>query len=486
MRLVEKALTFDDVLLLPAHSAVLPRDADLGTRLTRSITLNIPLVSAAMDTVTEARLAIALAQEGGIGIVHKNMPVEAQASQVANVKRFESGVVKEPITIPPDMTVREVFNLIRRYKISGLPVVEGSKVVGIVTNRDLRFETNLDQPIKNIMTLKDRLVTVNEGTTREEAMALLHKHRLERVLVVNADFELRGLITVKDIIKTSEHPNACKDEQGRLRVGAAIGVGEGSDERAEALAEAGVDVIVVDTAHGHSQSVLDRVAWVKRRFPQIQVIGGNIGTGDAARALVERGADAVKVGIGPGSICTTRMVAGVGVPQITAIKNVADALAETDIPLIADGGIRYSGDIAKAIAAGAHSVMLGGLFAGTEESPGEIELYQGRSYKTYRGMGSLSAMQQGSSDRYFQQTDGDSKKLVPEGVEGRVPFKGSVVAVIHQLIGGLRSGMGYVGCSTIDEMRIKAEFIEITSAGMRESHVHNVQITKEAPNYHVE
>ncbi|HET7061021.1 MAG TPA: IMP dehydrogenase [Nitrosospira sp.] len=486
MRLVEKALTFDDVLLLPAHSAVLPRDADLRTRLTRSITLNVPLVSAAMDTVTEARLAIALAQEGGIGIVHKNMPVEAQASQVANVKRFESGVVKEPITIPPDMTVREVFNLIRRYKISGLPVVEGSKVVGIVTNRDLRFETNLDQPIKNIMTLKDRLVTVNEGTTREEAMALLHKHRLERVLVVNADFELRGLITVKDIIKTSEHPNACKDEQGRLRVGAAIGVGEGTDERAEALAEAGVDVIVVDTAHGHSQSVLDRVAWVKKRFPQIQVIGGNIGTAAAAKALVEQGADAVKVGIGPGSICTTRMVAGVGVPQVTAIKNVADALAETGIPLIADGGIRYSGDIAKAIAAGAHSVMLGGLFAGTEESPGEIELYQGRSYKTYRGMGSLSAMQQGSSDRYFQQTEGDSKKLVPEGVEGRVPFKGSVVAVIHQLIGGLRSGMGYVGCSTIDEMRAKAEFIEITSAGMRESHVHNVQITKEAPNYHVE
>jgi IMP dehydrogenase len=486
MRLVEKALTFDDVLLLPAHSAVLPRDANLGTRLTRSITLNIPLVSAAMDTVTEARLAIALAQEGGIGIVHKNMPVEAQASQVANVKRFESGVVKEPITIPPDMTVREVLNLIRRYRISGLPVVDGSKVVGIVTNRDLRFETNLDQPIKNIMTLKDRLVTVNEGTTREEAMALLHKHRLERVLVVNADFELRGLITVKDIIKTSEHPNACKDEQGRLRVGAAIGVGEGSDERAEALAEAGVDVIVVDTAHGHSQSVLDRVAWVKKRFPQIQVIGGNIGTSAAARALVEQGADAVKVGIGPGSICTTRMVAGVGVPQITAIKNVADALAETGIPLIADGGIRYSGDIAKAIAAGAHSVMLGGLFAGTEESPGEIELYQGRSYKTYRGMGSLSAMQQGSSDRYFQQAEGDSKKLVPEGVEGRVPFKGSVVAVIHQLIGGLRSGMGYVGCSTINEMRTKAEFIEITSAGMRESHVHNVQITKEAPNYHVD
>ncbi len=486
MRLVEKALTFDDVLLLPAHSGVLPRNVNLATRLTRKITLNIPLVSAAMDTVTEARLAIALAQEGGIGIVHKNMPVEFQAAQVASVKRFESGVVKEPITIPPEMTVREVLNLIRTYKISGLPVVEGSKVVGIVTNRDLRFETNLDQPIKNIMTLKDRLVTVSEGATREEAMALLHRYRLERVLVVNSDFELRGLITVKDIIKTSEHPNACKDEQGRLRVGAAIGVGEGSDERAEALVEAGVDVIVVDTAHGHSQSVLDRVGWVRKRFPNVQVIGGNIATAAAARALVDQGADAVKVGIGPGSICTTRMVAGVGVPQITAIKNVSDALAGTGVPLIADGGVRYSGDIAKAIAAGATSVMLGGLFAGTEESPGEIELFQGRSYKTYRGMGSLSAMQQGSSDRYFQQPESDTKKLVPEGVEGRVPFKGSVIAVIHQLIGGLRSGMGYLGCETIDDMHAKAEFIEITSAGIRESHVHNVQITKEAPNYHVE
>ena len=486
MRLVEKALTFDDVLLLPAHSVVLPRNVNLTTRLTRAISLNIPLVSAAMDTVTEARLAIALAQEGGIGIIHKNMPAESQAAHVAKVKRFESGVVKEPITIPPDMTVREVLNLIHKYKISGLPVVEGSKVVGIVTNRDLRFETNLDQSIKNIMTLKERLVTVREGTTREEAMALLHKHRLERVLVVNSDFELRGLITVKDIIKTSEHPNACKDDLGRLRVGAAIGVGEGSEERAESLAEAGVDVIVVDTAHGHSQSVLDRVEWVKKRFPDIQVIGGNIATAAAARALVDHGADGVKVGIGPGSICTTRIVAGVGVPQITAIKNVSDALQNTGVPLIADGGIRYSGDIAKAIAAGANSVMLGGLFAGTEESPGEIELFQGRSYKTYRGMGSLSAMQQGSSDRYFQQAEQDAEKLVPEGVEGRVPFKGSVIAVIHQLIGGVRSGMGYLGCGTIDEMHTKAEFIEITSAGIRESHVHNVQITKEAPNYHVE
>jgi len=486
MRLVQKALTFDDVLLLPAHSVVLPRDVKLATKLTRNISLNIPLVSAAMDTVTESRLAIALAQEGGIGIIHKNMPTESQAAHVAKVKRFESGVVKDPITIPPSMTVREVLNLTRQYKISGLPVVEGSRVVGIVTNRDLRFETNLDQPIRNIMTPKERLVTVKEGTSREEAMALLHQHRLERVLVVNADFELCGLITVKDIIKTSEHPNACKDELGRLRAGAAIGVGEGSDERAEALAEAGVDVIIVDTAHGHSQGVLERVQWVKKRFPHIQVIGGNIATAAAARALVDHGADGVKVGIGPGSICTTRIVAGVGVPQITAIENVSAALNGTGVPMIADGGIRYSGDIAKAIAAGANSVMLGGLFAGTEESPGDIELFQGRSYKIYRGMGSLSAMQQGSSDRYFQQAEPDAEKLVPEGVEGRVPFKGSVIAVIHQLIGGVRSGMGYLGCGTIDEMHSKAEFVEITSAGIRESHVHNVQITKEAPNYHVE
>jgi IMP dehydrogenase len=486
MRLVQKALTFDDVLLLPAHSVVLPRDVKLATKLTRSISLNIPLVSAAMDTVTESRLAIVLAQEGGIGIIHKNMPTESQAAHVTKVKRFESGVVKDPITIPPSMTVREVLNLTRHHKISGLPVVEGSRVVGIVTNRDLRFETNLDQPIRDIMTPKDRLVTVKEGTSREDAMALLHQHRLERVLVVNSSFELCGLITVKDIIKTSEHPNACKDDLGRLRVGAAIGVGEGSDERAEALAEAGVDVLVVDTAHGHSQSVLERVQWVKKRFPHIQVIGGNIATAAAAKALVDHGADGVKVGIGPGSICTTRIVAGVGVPQITAIQNVADALSGTGVPMIADGGIRYSGDIAKAIAAGANSVMLGGLFAGTEESPGDIELFQGRSYKTYRGMGSLSAMQQGSSDRYFQQAERDAEKLVPEGVEGRVPFKGSVIAVIHQLVGGVRSGMGYLGCGTIDEMHNKAEFVEITSAGIRESHVHNVQITKEAPNYHVE
>jgi IMP dehydrogenase len=486
MRLAQKALTFDDVLLLPAHSVVLPRNVDLSTQLTRTISLNIPLVSAAMDTVTEARLAIALAQEGGIGIIHKNMPAELQASHVAKVKRFESGIVKDPITIPPQMTVREVLSLTRKHKISGLPVVEGPTVVGIVTNRDLRFETNLDQPIKNIMVPKNRLITVKEGTTREEAMALLHKHRLERVLVVNDDFELRGLITVKDITKTSEHPDACKDEQGRLRVGAAIGVGEGGDERAEKLADAGVDVIVIDTAHGHTQGVLDQILWVKKRLPHVQVIAGNIATAAAAKALADHGADGVKVGIGPGSICTTRIVAGVGVPQITAIENVSSALNGTGIPTIADGGIRYSGDVAKAIAAGANTVMLGGLLAGTEESPGDIELFQGRSYKTYRGMGSLSAMQQGSSDRYFQDNEKNADKLVPEGVEGRVPFKGSVIAVIHQLIGGVRSGMGYLGCETINEMHKKAEFVEITSAGIRESHVHNVQITKEAPNYHVE
>lgn len=486
MRLVHKALTFDDVLLLPAHSVVLPRNVNLSTQLTRTISLNIPLVSAAMDTVTEAMLAITLAQEGGIGIIHKNMSAESQAVHVAKVKRFESGIVKDPITIPPHMTVREVLNLTRQHKISGLPVVEGSMVVGIVTNRDLRFETNLGQPIKNIMVPKDRLVTVKEGTTRKEAMALLHKYRLERVLVVNANFELRGLITVKDITKTSEHPDACKDDLGRLRVGAAIGVGEGSDERAEALAEAGVDVIVIDTAHGHTQGVLDQILWIKKHLPHIQVIGGNIATAAAAKALADHGADGVKVGIGPGSICTTRIVAGVGVPQITAIQNVSTALNGTGIPMIADGGIRYSGDVTKAIAAGANSVMLGGLFAGTEESPGEIELFQGRSYKTYRGMGSLSAMQQGSSDRYFQDTEQNADKLVPEGVEGRVPFKGSMISVIHQLMGGIRSGMGYLGCETIDAIHTKAEFVEITSAGIRESHVHNVQITKESPNYHVE
>ncbi len=486
MQLIQKALTFDDVLLIPAHSSVLPRDVSLATQLTRTISLHIPLASAAMDTVTEAQLAIAIAQEGGIGILHKNMSIEQQAAQVAKVKRFESGVVKDPITIPQNMTVREVLDVIRTHHISGLPVVNGKKVVGIVTNRDLRFETNLDQPVKNIMTPKKRLVTVSENTSREEAINLLHKHRLERLLVVNDAFDLRGLITVKDITKMAEHPLACKDDQERLRVGAAIGVGEGSEERADALIKAGVDVIVVDTAHGHSQSVLDRVSWIKRNYPDIQVIGGNIATADAARALVDNGADAVKVGIGPGSICTTRVVAGVGVPQITAIHNVSEALQGTGIPVIADGGIRYSGDIAKALAAGANLVMLGGLLAGTTESPGEIELYQGRSYKSYRGMGSLSAMQQGSSDRYFQEKEQkNNDKLVPEGVEGRVPFKGSIAAVIHQLMGGVRSSMGYLGCASIAEMHEKAEFVEITSAGVRESHVHDVQITKEAPNYHV-
>ncbi len=487
MRVLQKALTFDDVLLVPGHSTVLPRDVRLATRLTRNISLNIPVVSAAMDTVTEAPLAIAIAQEGGIGIVHKNMPVAAQAAQVSKVKRFESGVVKDPITITPDMTVRDVLGLIRQHRISGLPVVENARVVGIVTNRDLRFETNLDQPVVNIMTPKSRLVTVPESASNDEAMRLMHKHRLERVLVVSDNFELRGLITVKDILMSSEHPFAAKDEQGSLRVGAAVGVGEGTDERVEALVSAGADVIVVDTAHGHAQGVIDRVAWVKRHFPQVQVVGGNIATAEAARALVDAGADGVKVGIGPGSICTTRIVAGVGVPQISAIDNVASALANSDVPLIADGGIRYSGDIAKALAAGASTVMLGSLFAGTEESPGEIELFQGRSYKSYRGMGSLSAMQQGSSDRYFQDSDdATAEKLVPEGVEGRVPYKGSVVAVVHQLMGGLRSAMGYVGCETVDEMQTRAAFVEISTAGIRESHVHDVQIVKEAPNYRVE
>ena len=486
MRLLQKALTFDDVLLVPAHSAILPRDVSLATRLTRKIQLNLPLLSAAMDTVTEARLAIALAQEGGIGIVHKNLNPKAQAAEVAKVKRFESGVLKDPITIPPTMTVREVLALTRSYRISGLPVVDNGVVVGIVTNRDTRFETNLDQAVRAIMTPRERLVTVTEGTSAEEAKALMHKHRLERVLVVNAAFQLRGLVTVKDILKSNEHPFACKDEQGHLRVGAAIGVGEGTEERAALLAEAGVDVIVVDTAHGHSEGVLKRVQWVKKNFPQVEVIGGNIATANAAKALVDHGADGVKVGIGPGSICTTRIVAGVGVPQITAVEMVANALAASGIPLIADGGIRFSGDISKAIAAGANSVMLGGLFAGTEEAPGETVLYQGRSYKAYRGMGSLGAMKDGAADRYFQDSDANVEKLVPEGIEGRVPYKGPVIAVIHQLMGGLRSSMGYVGCATIDEMRAKAEFVEITSAGIRESHVHDVQITKEAPNYHID
>jgi len=486
MRLLQKALTFDDVLLVPAHSAILPRDVSLATRLTRKIQLNLPLLSAAMDTVTEARLAIALAQEGGIGIVHKNLNPKAQAAEVAKVKRFESGVLKDPITIPPTMTVRDVLALTRTHRISGLPVVDNGVVVGIVTNRDTRFETNLDQAVRAIMTPRERLVTVSEGSSPEEAKALMHKHRLERVLVVNAAFQLRGLVTVKDILKSSEHPFACKDDQGHLRVGAAVGVGEGTEERVALLAEAGVDVIVVDTAHGHSEGVLKRVEWVKKNFPQVEVIGGNIATANAAKALVDHGADGVKVGIGPGSICTTRIVAGVGVPQITAVDLVANALAASNTPLVADGGIRYSGDISKAIAAGANAVMLGGLFAGTEEAPGETVLYQGRSYKAYRGMGSLGAMKDGAADRYFQDSDANVEKLVPEGIEGRVPYKGPVTAVIHQLMGGLRSSMGYVGCATIDEMRAKAEFVEITSAGIRESHVHDVQITKEAPNYHID
>jgi len=486
MRVITKALTFDDVLLVPDHSTVLPRDVSLKTRISRNIALNIPLVAAAMDTVTEARLAIAIAQEGGIGIIHKNLAPKAQAAEVLKVKRYESGVVRDPITIPPHMTVREVKTLTETHKISGLPVVDGKRVVGIVTNRDLRFETRLDQPVRAIMTPRDRLVTVREGATLEEAKALMHKHRLERVLVVNGDFDLRGLMTVKDILKASEHPNACKDEQGKLRVGAAVGVGEGTEERVAALVEAGADLLVVDTAHGHAQAVLDRVKWIKSNFPKVEIVGGNVATAAGARALVDHGADGVKIGIGPGSICTTRVVAGVGVPQITAIVNVAEGLAGTNVPTIADGGVRYSGDIPKALAAGAHCVMIGGLFAGTEESPGEIELFQGRSYKSYRGMGSLAAMQQGAADRYFQDPAMNADKLVPEGVEGRVPYKGSVVGVISQLVGGLQASMGYVGCGSVDELRTRAEFVEISGAGMRESHVHDVQIVKEAPNYRIE
>jgi IMP dehydrogenase len=486
MRVIQKALTFDDVLLLPAHSRVLPREVSLKTRLTRTLELNVPLVSAAMDTVTEARLAIAIAQEGGIGIVHKNLTPQTQAAEVAKVKRFESGVLRDPMTVTPEMTVREVIALQHQYKISGFPVVKGGKVVGIVTNRDLRFETNLDQPVKAMMTPQRKLVTVREGASREEAMQLMHKHRLERVLVVDDEFSLKGLVTVKDILKESAHPNACKDPQGKLRVGAAVGVGEGTEERVAMLVEAGADVLVVDTAHGHAQGVLDRVQWIKKQYAKVQVIGGNIGTGDGARALVDHGADGVKVGIGPGSICTTRIVAGVGVPQITAIEHVAEALAKTDVPLIADGGIRYSGDISKALAAGAHAVMLGSLFAGTDEAPGDIELYQGRSYKSYRGMGSLGAMQKGAADRYFQDSEMNVDKLVPEGVEGRVPYKGPVLAVIQQLLGGVRASMGYTGCETVDQLRTKSRFVEITTAGVRESHVHDVQIVKEAPNYRVE
>jgi IMP dehydrogenase len=490
MRLLGKALTFDDVLLVPAFSQVLPRDTRLATRLTRHIELNLPLVSAAMDTVTEARLAIAIAQEGGIGIVHKNLTPRQQAAEVARVKRYESGVLRDPITVTPDQSVREVVALSQQHGVSGFPVLEGKTVVGIVTNRDLRFETRLDAPVREIMTPRDRLVTVPEGASLEQGKALMHKHRLERVLVVNDAFELRGLMTVKDITKQTSFPNAARDAQGKLRVGAAVGVGEGTEERVDLLVKAGVDAVVVDTAHGHSAGVIERVRWVKRNYPQVDVIGGNIATGAAALALCEAGADAVKVGIGPGSICTTRIVAGVGVPQVTAIDNVATALKGSGVPLIADGGIRYSGDIAKAIAAGASTVMMGGMFAGTEEAPGEVILYQGRSYKTYRGMGSIGAMKAGSADRYFQENDEttnpNADKLVPEGIEGRVPYKGSLIAIVHQMAGGLRASMGYCGCATIDEMTQRAEFVEITTAGIRESHVHDVQITKEAPNYRAE
>jgi IMP dehydrogenase len=483
MRIIKEALTFDDVLLVPAHSRILPREVSLRTQLTRKIWLNIPMVSAAMDTVTESRLAITMAQEGGLGIIHKNMGVEQQAEQVRQVKKYESGVITEPVTVSPEVSIRKVLEITRANNISGVPVVKGRDLVGIVTARDLRFETRLDEPVSTIMTPKSRLVTVIEGAGREEVQALLHKHRIEKVLVVNDKFQLRGMITVKDIQKSTDFPNACKDERGRLRVGAAIGAGQGADAQAAALVEAGVDVIVVDTAHGHSQGVLDQVARVKRSFPQVQVIGGNIATADAAKALRDAGADGVKVGIGPGSICTTRIVAGVGVPQITAISDVSDALSSDGIPVVADGGIRYSGDMAKAIAAGAYTIMIGSLFAGTKEAPGEVELYQGRSYKSYRGMGSLGAMQAGSSDRYFQDNEDGVDKLVPEGIEGRVPYKGALSVVIHQLLGGLRSGMGYVGCMNIDEMRTKPLFVRATGAGIKESHVHDVTITKEAPNY---
>lgn len=484
MRIAQEAFTFDDVLLVPAHSLVMPKEVQLKTQLTRNIELNIPLISAAMDTVTEARLAITMAQEGGIGIIHKNMTIDQHAAEVRKVKRYESGIVKDPVTISSSATIRDVMELTRSLKISGVPVIDGDNLVGIVTNRDLRFETKLDAPVSTVMTPKDKLVTVKEGAEREEVLALLHKHRIERILIVNDDFHLRGLITVKDIQKETEKPHACKDSAGSLRVGAAVGVGAGTDERIEALVAAGVDVVVVDTAHGHSQGVLDRVAWVKKNFPDLDVIGGNIATGAAAKDLVAAGASAVKVGIGPGSICTTRIVAGVGVPQVTAIDNVAQALAGTGVPVIADGGIRFSGDLSKAIVAGASSVMLGSMFAGTEQAPGEVELFQGRSYKSYRGMGSLGAMasQQGSSDRYFQEGS-EADKLVPEGIEGRVPYKGPLQPVIHQLMGGLRSSMGYTGCATVEDMRTKPEFVRVTNAGMAESHVHDVQITKEAPNY---
>jgi IMP dehydrogenase len=487
MRIYGEALTFDDVLLAPDYSDVLPREVELGSRLTREIDLQIPLLSAAMDTVTEARLAITLAQAGGMGIIHKNMDLTEQAAQVSEVKKFESGVIRDPITVSPDMSIGEVLALTRARRISGVPVVDGNQVVGIVTSRDLRFETRFDEPVKEIMTPQERLVTVGEDAEKEEIIGLLHKHRIEKVLVVGRDFELRGMITVKDIQKADEFPNACKDADQRLRVGAAVGTGVGTHERVDALVGAGADVIVVDTAHGHSRGVLETIRWVKQHYPDIQIIGGNIATGDAAEALVEAGADAVKIGIGPGSICTTRIVTGVGVPQISAVAEIAERLAKSGVPLIADGGIRYSGDIAKVLVAGAYSVMIGGLFAGTEEAPGEVELYQGRSYKSYRGMGSLGAMSQahGSSDRYFQEA-GEIEKLVPEGIEGRVPYKGGLTAIVVQMLGGLRAAMGYTGCKNIEEFRTKPRFLRVSSAGMRESHVHDVQITKEAPNYRID
>ena len=490
MRLLGKALTFDDVLLVPAYSQVLPRDTDLSTRLSRRIALNLPLVSAAMDTVTEARLAIAIAQEGGIGIVHKNLTPKQQAAEVARVKRYESGLLRDPITVAPGTPVREVMALSRQHGVSGFPVLDGKVVVGIVTNRDLRFETRLEAPVREIMTPRERLVWVHEGSSLDEGKSLMHRHKLERVLVVNDAFELRGLMTVKDITKQTDFPRAARDAHGKLRVGAAVGVGEGTEERIELLVRAGVDALVVDTAHGHSAGVLERVRWVKRHYPDVDVIGGNIATAAAALALVEAGADAVKVGIGPGSICTTRIVTGVGVPQIFAVEQVAQALKGSGVPLIADGGVRYSGDMAKAIAAGADSVMMGGMFAGTEEAPGEVILFQGRSYKSYRGMGSIGAMKAGSADRYFQEADENASpnadKLVPEGIEGRVPYKGTMVSIVNQMAGGLRASMGYCGCASIADMHQRAEFVEITTAGIRESHVHDVQITKEAPNYRME
>jgi len=483
MRIIEEALTFDDVLLVPAHSTVMPKDVSLQTKVTRDIALNVPLLSAAMDTVTESRLAIALAQEGGLGIIHKNMTPEEQAAEVNKVKKYESGVITEPVTVTPDTTIREVIELRERYKISGVPVVKDGDLLGLVTSRDVRFELGLDKPVTEVMTPKERLVTVQEGASKGEVYSLLHEHRIERVLVVNDAFQLRGMITVKDIQKSRDFPSAAKDDKGRLLVGAAVGTGAGTEERVEALANAGVDIIVVDTAHGHSQAVLDRVSWVKKNYSDVQIIGGNIATGAAAKALVDHGADGVKVGIGPGSICTTRIVAGVGVPQITAISNVAAALEGTGVPCIADGGIRYSGDMAKALAAGGYCIMVGGMLAGTEEAPGDVILFQGRSYKAYRGMGSIGAMKQGSSDRYFQDNSEGSEKLVPEGIEGRVAYKGPMGAIVHQMMGGLRSSMGYVGCTSIEEMRSKPEFVRISGAGMSESHVHDVTITKEAPNY---